>query len=774
MKVSLAWLKELVDLPALSREELASRLTLTGTKVEGIKSISDINSELLIGRIDKIEKHPEADRLVVCQVDVGDKKLQIVTGAPNVVEDALVIVATDGAKLGNGLEIVTSELRGVKSEGMLCSLDELGYSHNVLPKGASDGILLLDQGKPGDSFFQVYGLKDGSMELEITYNRPDCLSMMGIAQEVAATFNLDYPGPLSIDPSTLPQGSLPIERKEGCYAYYALEMKDVVIEESPLAWQFILMDMGMRPISNVVDATNLAMLYSGNPIHAFDARAVEGGIIVDACHEEREFATLDGTQRKLKEGDLQIKDHEKIIGIAGIMGGKNSQIMDDTKDLLVEFASFHPSSIAKTARRLGLRSEASSRFEKKIEPERTKLAMAIFLELMKGKYSSLTCSGDAETTERLPVYLRRTRAEELLGVALSLEELEEIFRKLELKTEREEDGLYVTPSLSRSDLLLEADLIEEVARIYGFDKIPSSLPSIPKPAKLTDEQTFEWKVRDLLWGMGLEEMLNYSFVSPRSAADIQMDTEHPLVLLNPLGEEFSQMRHSLLISALDVLKRNENMKNEKVNFFEIGNVFEKKEDITQSKHLSLASFGEGDFFSLKGKIEELLQAIGIKAEYRVSENKAYHSGRSADVYYKGELLGSFGELSPYISRDRDFRHRIYLAEFSMDKLFSLKDETVVHDAPSRYPEVVRDLALLVDKNLSHDEIYAKIEASGGELLSGVELFDLYYGDELGQDKKSIAYHIYFQSKERTLTDDEVEAVMASILKAVEELGAQRR
>ena len=774
MKASLQWLDELVGLPKISKEELASSLTLTGTKVEEIKGITDINSELYVGRIEKITKHPEADRLVICAVKLGEKTLQIVTGAPNVKEQALVIVAPDGAKLGNGLEIKTSELRGVRSEGMLCSLEELGYSANVLPKGAGDGILLLDQGRPGDKLFDVYGLRGGSMELEITYNRPDCLSMMGIAQETAATFDLDYQGPLTLDLSTLPKGNLAIERKEGCHGYYALEMKDVIIEESPVSWQFRLMEMGMRPISNVVDATNLAMLYSGNPIHAFDARSVEGGIIVEACKEEMDFSTLDDAVRRLAPGDLLIKDHEKIIGIAGVMGGKNSQILDDTRDLVVEFANFTPSSIAKTSRRLGLRSEASSRFEKKLEAERMNLALAIFLKLMEGKYASVALSGDLDETERKPVYLRRKRAEELLGISISLEELEEIFRKLALETKREEDGLYVYPSLSRSDLLLEADLIEEVARIYGFDQIPSSLPGIPKPAKLTEEQSFERKIRDLLWGMGLEEMLNYSFVSPKSAKDIQMDTEHPLVLLNPLGEEFSQMRHSLLISALDVLNRNENMKNEKVNFFEIGNVFEKKEEIEQSKHLSLASFGEGDFFTLKGKVNELLKAIGIEPEYKASENKAYHPGRSADVYLGEILLGSFGELSPYIARDRGFRHRIYLAEFSMDKLFALKDERVVHDAPSRYPEVVRDLALLMDKNLSHGEIYAKILSSGGELLSGVELFDLYYGDELGKDKKSIAYHCYFQSKERTLTDDETEAAMASILKAVEELGAVRR
>lgn len=774
MKVSLQWLDELVGLPKISREELASSLTLTGTKVEEIKGITDSNSELYIGRIEKITKHPEADRLVICDVNLGERNLQIVTGAPNVKEGALVIVATDGSHLGNGLEIRTSELRGVRSEGMLCSLEELGYSANVLPKGAGDGILLLDEGQPGDRFFDVYGLRGGSMELEITYNRPDCLSMMGIAQEASATFNLDYQGPLTVDLSMLPRGEVAIERKEGCHGYYALEMKDVIIEESPLSWQFRLMEMGMRPISNVVDATNLAMLYSGNPIHAFDARSVEGGILVEASDQELEFITLDGSKRNLAPGDLLIKDHEKIIGIAGIMGGKNSQILEDTKDLLVEFASFSPSCIAKTSRRLGLRSEASSRFEKKLEAERMNLALAIFLKLMEGKYSSVSLSGDLDPTQREPVYLRRKRAEELLGISISLKELEELFRKLALKTKREEDGLYVYPSLCRSDLLLEADLIEEVARLYGFDKIPSSLPSIPKPAKLTEEQSFEWKIRDLLWGMGLEEMLNYSFVSPKSAKDIQMDTEHPLVLLNPLGEEFSQMRHSLLISALDVLKRNENMKNEKVNFFEIGNVFEKKENIEQKKHLSLASFGQGDFFTLKGKVNELLKAIGITPQYKVSENKAYHPGRSADVYFGQERLGSFGELSPYIARERDFRHRVYLGEFSMDKLFGFKDEKIVHRAPSRYPEVVRDLALLVDKNLPHGEIYAKILSEGGDLLVKVELFDLYYGEELGLDKKSMAYHCSFQSNERTLTDEEVEAAMASILKGVEELGAQRR
>ncbi|HZK09979.1 MAG TPA: hypothetical protein VFD08_02810, partial [Clostridia bacterium] len=335
-------------------------------------------------------------------------------------------------------------------------------------------------------------------------------------------------------------------------------------------------------------------------------------------------------------------------------------------------------------------------------------------------------------------------------------------------------GLWVEPPVFRSDLILEADLIEEVARIYGYENIPSSLPSIPEPAALTPRQKFEWDLRDLLWGLGFEEMLNYSFVSPKSAASIYRDTEHPLRLINPLGEEFSQMRHSLLISALDVLQRNENIKNQAVNFFEIGNVFEVKEDIEQRQMFSLARYGLGDFFNLKGVLEELFASLGIEALYKRSKEAVYHSGRSADVYVGEKLIGSFGELSPFVALERGIKESVYLGEFSLDCLFELKDHKIIHKAPSRYPAVVRDLALLVDKDLTQEEIYDKILSQGGKLLKKVELFDIYYGQELGEDKKSMAYHCKFQSSERTLKDKEVEDAMARILTGLEEIGAQRR
>lgn len=774
MKASLSWLEERVKLPSMNKNELAMRLTLTGTKVEEITSVADKNSDLIIGKVLRVEKHPEADRLVVTTVDNGKEILQIVTGAPNVYEGALVVVAGHGTTLAGGVKIKNSKLRGVESQGMLCSLDELGYSPNVLPKGSSEIVIILDEGEVGESFFSYFGLDKGTLDLEITYNRPDCLSIMGIAKELASTFDLPLEKELSMDPASYLPGELSIVRKKGCHAYYALEMQGVTIKESPFRWQLRLMEMGVRPINNVVDATNLAMLYSGNPTHAFDQRQVKGGIIVEACEVPASFQTLDGVFRQLEAGDLLIKDHEKIIGLAGIMGGENSQILDDSTDLIVEFANFDATAIMKTSRRLGMRTEASSRFEKELEPERTLLALSFFLKYMQGQYHRAKLSGSHDKTHRAPVSLRRERAENLLGVGFDIPQLEEIFKKLHFDYQRDFDLIRVYPPVYRSDLLLEADLVEEVARIYGYENIPSKLPSIPEPADLSSRQKFEWNLRDLLWGLGFEEMLNYSFVSPKSAASIHRDTEHPLRLINPLGEEFSQMRHSLLISALDVIQRNENVKNDAVSFFEIGNVFEMKEDIEQSQRLSLARYGEGDFFTLKGLLEEVFASLGIEVTYKRCEEAVYHRGRCAEVYVGEELLGSFGELSPFIALERGMRKTIYLAEFSMDKLYEGRNLKIVHEAPSRYPAILRDLALLVDKDLTQEEIYAKILSKGGRLLRKVELFDLYFGKELGENKKSMAYHCHFQSSERTLKDEEVEDAMARILKGLEELGAQRR
>ncbi len=774
MKASLDWLGDRLELPSIEKNKLARMLTLTGTNVEDFSSVADKNTELYIGKILSVEKHPEADRLVVTQVDIGSETLQIVTGAPNTFVGALVVVAGHGSVLHGGNKIKKSKLRGIESQGMMCSFDELGYSSSVLPKGSSEGIIILDEGVVGESFFSYFGLDRGTLDMEITYNRPDCLSLMGIAQELSTTFDIPLKEELSRDFSDLERGSIPIERREGCRAYYALELEDVVIKDSPIRWQLRLMEMGVRPINNVVDATNLAMLYSGNPTHAFDRRQVVGGILVESAKEETSFETLDGIERKLGPGDLLIKDHEKIIGLAGIMGGENSQILDDTRDLIVEFANFDKKSIARTSRRLNLRTEASSRFEKEIEPERSLLALAFFLSYMEGCYKKARLSGSSEKTLREPLYLRKSRAEALLGISLSQEELADIFRRLNLKIDQDQEGILVYPPAYRSDLLLEADLIEEVARVYGFDRIPSRLPYIPEAADLSPRQKFEWQLRDILWALGFEEMLNYSFVSPRSAASIRRDTDNPLVLINPLGEEFSQMRHSLLISALDVIQRNENVRNDKVKFFEIGNVFEKKDQIIQYQRLSLASYGHGDFFYLKGIVEEMLRALDIEVDFVRSKEEVYHPGRSADVYSGQVYLGSFGELSPFVARERDLKRTIHLGEFSMDQLFSLHSRRVLHEAPSRYPAVTRDLAILVDKELTHKEIYDRITSKGGKLLRKVELFDIYQGKELGSDKKSMAYHLYFQSTERTLKDEEVERAMEKVLKALEEIGAQRR
>lgn len=782
MKAQVSWIRELVSLEGITPEQIISEMTMSGTKMEGITSICEKNSGIVIGKIESIRPHPDAQRLVVCAIDSGEKTVQVVTGAPNVVEGAKVLLALPGAKLAGGIEIAASELRGVYSEGMLCSYEELGFSKSVVPKEFADGIVLLPDDAPlGEDFFTAYNLCDGVLEAEVTFNRPDCLSIFGLAKEFGATFEREtHTEPLA-DFSQLPKGEVKVEIDEAiCPAYMALEFEGIHTEPSPLSWQLRLMEMGVRPISLLVDATNLTMLYSGSPTHAFDQDTLgPEGITVRAAKEGEVHETLDGVERKLKEGDILITNGERIIALGGIMGGEDTQITEDTTRVLVEFATFNKTQIRHTSKRMGLRTEASSRFEKGVEPTRIRLAIAVFLKLLEGKYSSVRLSGVLKEEEKKPVFVRRSRVPYLLGIELSLEEMAGFLGRLDFTTEvgelEGEEGLWATAPFYRSDIVLEADLLEEIARLYGFDEIPSTLPILNKPAQQYEGTIKEWKLREILWALGADEILGYSFVSPKSVKKLGLDEKEPLMLLNPLGEEFSQMRPSLLVTALECLVSNQKKGALSQSIFEIGNVFHRENgEMVQEKKLSLGLAGAGDFFTMKGWIETILGEFAIEADFCRTESPFYHPQQAADIRIGDLMLGSFGTFHPALAAAWQLEGEVVLGELNLSELFAQEIPDIVFSPPSRFPTSSRDIALLVDKKLPHDQILRVMQELGEPLLLSAELFDT-FENPAWENQKSVAYRMTFGTKERTLSTEEVEEIYDRILVGLQsQLHAQRR
>ena len=782
MKAQIAWLRELVDLEGISVEQMISRMTMSGTNIEGVESVCDENRGVIIAQIKSVRAHPDAKKLLVCDIDTGTKVVQVVTGAPNVKEGARVLLALPGARLFGGVDIQATELRGVHSEGMLCSFEELGYSKSVIAKEYSDGIVILPEDAPlGEEFAQAYGLCEGVMEAEITFNRPDCLSMYGLAREFSATFEREADLLPRKDFSTLPPGEVKVEIDESiCPAYIALEFEGVEAVSSPFSWQLRLMEMGVRPINLLVDATNLTMLYSGSPTHAFDQDTLgPEGIRVRAARDGEVTETLDGVKRKLCDGDILITNGERIIAIGGIMGGEDTQITEKTKRVLVEFATFDKKQIRLTSKRLGLRTEASARFEKGVESQRIQLAVSIFLELMKGRYSSVKLSGILFEKEREAVFMRYSRVALLLGITLKPDEIMRLFERIEFSYEEiernGERGLLVRAPFYRSDIEIEADLLEEIARLYGFDNIPSSLPALNKPANQYSATLKEWKLRELLWALGIDETVGYSFVSPGHIQRLGLDDQEPLMLRNPLGEEFSQMRPSLLVTALECLVNNQKRGAQSQAIYEIGNVFYRENgEMMQEKKLSISILDAGDFYVLKGMIEMILDDFGVEARYEPGTSSFFHPHRSADIIVEGNILGNIGVLHPKTAAVWELEGEVVLAEINLERLFSYDIPETVFTAPSRFPTSARDIALLVDEKVTHEQIVDVIEAEGVPLLQKVELFDT-FSHPSWEGKKSMAYHMVFGSDERTLNTEEVEEIYDRIYTRLKnQLHAQRR
>lgn len=801
MLVPVKWLKEYtpVDMPV---EDWVDGMVLSGTNLETIDHWDKNIEKVVVGKILSIEPHPNADKLVVCRVDCGgNEAVQIVTGADNMKTGDKVVVALDGAtvpgplhgqpKTEGGVKIKAGKLRDVQSDGMMCGCSELGFPEKIAPLRDKDGLWILDDEcfVPGAPIVEALGIELPTVDFEITPNRADCLSMIGIARESAATFGTAFSYPETECKKLSPEKAedyikVEIKKPELCKRYCCRVIKDVKIAQSPWWLQQRLMLSGMRPINNIVDITNYVMLEYGQPLHAFDINAVHGGkIIVDTAKKGESFTTLDGVERSLSENILMINDDERAVAIAGIMGGLDSDIKDDTKTVLVESANFNGDSIRKSSRELNHRTEASGRFEKGIDPNLAKAACDRFCFLVEqlGAGTVLTGSVDVypnpEKAQTLKV--RVSRINKVLGTDIAAEQMTAYLRGLEMKAQLDGDIISVTPPTVRQDLQIEEDYIEEVARMYGYGKLPSTLPKTSDEASISYLQSLRNIAKNALTGMGFDEFQSYSFVSPKSVDKIRIKEDSRLrnfvKLINPLGEESSVMRTTLLPNMLEALSTNYNRKNAAVRSFELGNSFIKTSDseiIPEEKDaLCVACYGDGEsFYTIKGAIVELLGILGIKDPDFVadSENPSFHPGRCADISKDGKKLGVLGEIHPEVAASYGIDARVYAAELDFAAAAELASTEHRYAPLPKYPAMQRDFAMVVEEKIIVGELEKAIKTHTAELLESVTLFDVYRGAPVLPGFKSLAFSLVYRRADRTLKEEEVNELNSKMLIALKD------
>lgn len=798
MLVSINWLKDYADID-VPVDEFCDKMILSGSNIETVEPYGTKFSKIVVGKILKIEQHPNADRLVVCTLDVGeDEPIQIVTGAKNVFEGAAVPVIRHGGKLPDGTVIKKGKLRGVMSNGMLCSAAEMGYEDKVINTLIRDGIWILDDSfVPGTDIAEALELKDHVVDFEITPNRPDCLSMIGMAREAAAVFGteLKYPDTTvnHTEGDVKDYVDVEVKRPDLCPRYTAHVINDIKVEQSPWWLQRRLMHAGMRPINNIVDITNFVMMEYGQPIHAFDAKTITGGkIIVDVSKEGDKFTTLDGTERMLPEGILMINDAEKQVGIAGIMGGLNSEITEDTKTVILEVANFDGDSIRSSSKKLTLRTEASSRYEKGIDAnlcEEAAERVCHLIELLGcGKVAGGVVDVYPEVQKANPVDVRFSRVNHVLGTEIPAEDMVKIFESLEMKCVVKDDVVTVTPPTVRQDLETEVDYVEEVARMFGYDKLPTSIPKGSEVAKLTPQEEARKKARDILTSLGADEVLTYSFVNPRSVdkvnvSETDISRRNFVKLINPLGDDSSVMRTMLTPNMMDVLAKNYAKGNKNVKLFEIGRIFNNVPincdgQPAEAEGLCIGMYGEKiDFFDLKGMIDEMISLMGMdQPVYEAEKNlPMYHPGRCANIIYNGELLGTIGEMHPDVTERYGIDERVYTCELLFSVIMLQAKSEILYQPLPKYPAVTRDISLTVDEIVTVGAIEEVIRESGEAILEDASLFDVYRGKQVGEGKKSVAFALTYRDAEKTLTDEEVNSVHTKVLEALKtELGAIQR
>jgi len=794
MKVPMSWLNDYVDID-ITPEEYAAGMTMSGSKVEGIEKTGDEIQNVVVGKILSVEKHPNADSLQVCQVDFGSEQVQIITGAKNIKVGDYVPVARHGSKLPGGITIKKSKLRGLESNGMMCSINELGLTKDDYPNAPEDGILILEGEPPlGQDIREVLGLNENVIEFEITSNRPDCLSVIGLARETAATFDkrMVYPEVTvkEADGSINDYISIEVLEPELCPRYAARVVKNVKIESSPRWMRERLIACGIRPINNIVDITNYVMLEYGQPMHAFDLRNLSGNkVIVRRAKDGEIIQTLDEQERELDSSMLVIADAEKPVAVAGVMGGANSEISADTNTILFESANFFGSSVRLTAKKLGMRTEASSRYEKGLDAENVRKALdracQLIVQLGAGEVVGGFIDIDNSNKKPVQILLRPEKINAFLGTNIKTEDMVDILERLEFEVDSE--SMMITVPSFRPDIEVEADIAEEIARIYGYNNIPSTLLSgEATQGRRTRKQMLESKVKDCLVGQGLSEVITYSFTGPKVFDDLNLPADSGLrnavTITNPLGEENSIMRTTTLPSMLEVMSRNYNHRIESVALFELGAVYIPKslpvqELPEEKKVITVGMYGNTDFYDLKGIVEELISLVGIK-EYtieRVIDHPSFHPGRTARICIDDIELCIFGEIHPEVLENFEIGTRAYVAMMDFNTLYEKANWKVQYKQLPKYPAVTRDIAMLVKDEVMVKDIESIIKKYSGKLLEELKLFDVYKGKQVPEGMKSVAYSIVFRAVDRTLTDEDINSVFNKIVNALQiNLGAQLR
>lgn len=804
MNTALSWIKSFVPGLDCTAQEYTDAMTLTGTKVEGFERLDEDLDKIVVGQVKKIDKHPDADKLVICQVDIGDRQIQIVTGAPNVYEGMKTPVCLDGGRVAGGhdgsrtpggIKIKKGKLRGIESDGMMCSIEELGSSRDYYPDAPESG--LYDMGEDavvGSDAIEALGLRDVVFEYEITSNRVDCYSIIGIAREAAATFRKDF-----VLPDIKPTGnnenvndmiSVDVEDEDLCKRYCARMVKNIKLAPSPKWMQRRLAASGIRPINNIVDITNYVMEEYGQPMHAYDYDTIaDHKIVVRRAKDKEVFCTLDGQDRTLDSSMLMICDGEKAIGLAGIMGGENSKITDDVKTMLFEAACFDGANIRISAKKAGLRTDASGKFEKGLDPYNAEAAINRACELIEELGAGEVVGGMVDVfpvkPEEKVLPFEPDKYNKLLGTDVSSDEMLKYFDKLEIKY-NESDNILHIPSF-RQDLLRTCDMAEEVARFYGYDKIPVTLPSGESTSgKLSFKLRVESVAREVAQFCGFSQSMNYSFESPKAFDKLLVpensDLRQAIRILNPLGQDFSIMKTQALNGMLTSLATNYNRKNKNVRLYEIGNIYIPKalpltELPDERTQFTLGMYGDGDFFTMKGVVEEFFEKAGLdgRITYDPEDKKPFlHPGRQADIIYDGVKVGYLGEVHPQVCENYNIGDRVYYADIDMPYIVEHACFDKKYEGIAKFPTSTRDISLVVDKEVLIGTMENAIIKKGGKLLESCELFDIYEGEQVGEGKKSVAFSLVFRAKDRTLSDTEISEIMDKILAELTRLGAVLR
>ncbi|MBD8967014.1 MAG: phenylalanine--tRNA ligase subunit beta [Coprococcus catus] len=809
MRTSLKWIKDLVPgIEDLTPQEYLDAMTLSGSKGEYYVELDKNLENIVIGQILKIEKHPDADKLVICQVNVGQEEpVQIVTGAPNVFEGAVVPVVLAGGKVAGGhdgstppeegIKIKKGKLRGVPSNGMMCSIEELGSSRDMYPDAPENGIYIFknrDDIKPGDDAIKALGLDDAVIEYEITSNRVDCFSILGIAREAAVTFGKPFCPPV-VEPTGNDEDvndfiSVEVNDTELCPRYTARVVKNIKVGPSPEWMQRRLAAQGIRPINNIVDITNYVMEEYGQPMHAYDLSTIAGQkIIVRRAEDNEKFVTLDGQERALDSSMLMICDAEKPVGIAGIMGGENSMITDDVDAILFEAACFDGTNIRLSGKKLGMRTDAQSKFEKGLDPNNASAAIDRACQLIEvlgcGEVVGGMVDVYGKVKEPHEITFQPERINRLLGTDLSAEQMLGYFKSLELEYDADRNVMII-PTF-RQDLLGTADLAEEVARFYGYSNIPSTLPSGESTSgKVSFKHRVEDVAKETAEFCGFSEGMTFSFESPKVFDKLRLDADDPLrqaiTIANPQGEDYSIMKTTPLNGMLVSLARNFNRRNKDVKLYEMAKIYLPKslpltEYADERVQFTLGFYGEGDFFTMKGVVEEFLERAGMHdiVDYDPNAGKNFlHPGRQANIIYQGKVIGYMGEVHPEVCENYDLKTRAYIAVLDMPVITEMATFDRHFKGIAKHPAVNRDISMVVKKDILVGQIEKVIREKGGHHLESYHLFDIYEGSQIKPGYKSVAYSITFRANDRTLEEKDITAAMDKIIAGLEDLGIELR